>query len=218
MEVNIKMFGRVVGAVAVLAVTIGTLGMGIPQENENQTQNANVVDTTAATVAMVAKMQETQQNMSTAQAQEAESISQIADGEAVIQDSIVPLVENIVEANKRKTTLTDEELDLLLRVVSAEARGESWEAQYNVACVVLNRMESEIFPDDLEGVIMQKGQFSCVPNGAIYNVPITESVKEAVESALDDNTLDRNVLWFRSGYYHTFRKDAFRIGQMFFSI
>ena len=212
------MFGRVVGAVAVLAVTIGTLGMGIPQENENQTQNANVVDTTAATVAMVAKMQESQQDMSTAQEQEAESISQIADGEAVIQDSIVPLVENIVEANKRKTTLTDEELDLLLRVVSAEARGESWEAQYNVACVVLNRMESDMFPDTLEDVIMQKGQFSCVSNGAIYNVPVTESVKEAVASALDDNTLDCEVLWFRSGYYHSYRTDAFQIGQMFFSI
>ena len=129
----------------------------------------------------------------------------------------MPLVMNVVESSKRKTSLTEEELLLLQKVVSAEARGESSEAQYTVACVVLNRMESDIFPDSLAEVVTQSGQFSCVESGAIINVPITESVTAAVDMALDNNTLDSNGLWFRSGHYHGVHNRAFQIGKMYFS-
>lgn len=211
------MFKRIVGAVAVLTVTVGALGMGYPQENENQAEDATVVDTTAATVDMVENLETTQADAEAVQEQGTESISEVADTQAVIQDSPTPLVEAVVESNKRKMTLTDEELQLLLRVVSAEARGESQEAQYTVACVIFNRMESTMFPNTLTEVVMQNGQFSCVANGAIYNVPITESVAQAVVMAMDDNTLDPSIMWFRSSYYHSFRTQSFQIGKLFFS-
>ena len=178
------MFKRIVGAVAVMSVTFGTLGMGYPQENETRTEEiARVLDTT----------------------------------QAQIQDAAIPLVANVVESSKRKTTLTAEEVLLMQKVVSAESRGESQEAQYTVACVILNRMESPIFPDSLEEVVRQSGQFTCVGNGVINNVPITESVEQAVARALDNNTVDENVLWFRSAHYHSFHNQAFRIGELFFS-
>lgn len=211
------MFKKAVGAMTIVAVTFGALGMGYPQENENEAEYVNVMDISQATAALIENSEATQAQAEAIQEQVADSISEIADTQAAIQDSAIPLVEAVVEATKRKTTLTDEELQLLLRVVSAESRGESLEAQYTVACVIFNRMESEIFPNTLTEVVMQNGQFTCVSNGAIYSTPITESVAQAVVMAMDNNTLDPAILWFRSNRYHSFKTNAFQIGKLYFS-
>ena len=55
--------------------------------------------------------------------------------------------------------LTDEEIDLLAKVVWGEARGESAEGQQAVAEVVLNRLASESFPNYLQDVVHAENQF-----------------------------------------------------------
>ena len=50
--------------------------------------------------------------------------------------------------------------ELLARLISAEARGESYLGQVAVGAVVLNRMEHPSFPDTLAGVVYQNGAFS----------------------------------------------------------
>lgn len=211
------MFRKVVGVITTLAFTIGVVGMSYPQEKGNQQDTAYLVYSEAVTSRISEETHSSAGTVTNIQTQGARRIADYADKEARIQDAAMPLVKNRIEASKRKTSLTGEELQLLQKVVSAEARGESSEAQYTVACVVLNRLESDIFPDTLEEVIHQSGQFTCVDNGAIYSAPITESVAAAVARALDDNTLDEDVLWFRSGHYHGFHNQAFRIGRMYFS-
>ena len=52
--------------------------------------------------------------------------------------------------------LPDEELDALLRIVEAEAGNEDEDGKLLVANVVLNRMDSELFPDTVTGVVLQK--------------------------------------------------------------
>lgn len=207
------MLKRVVGAMAVMSIAVTTLGMGYPQEIENQPEVTNVVDAVAATEQLVQAMESLPQDVEFICEQGVESVAALASEQARIQNSTVPLA---VEVSKRSTTLTDEELELMLKVVSAESRGESWDAQYMVACVILNRMESVLFPNTLTEVVTQTGQFSCVPY-AIRNVPITDSVRSAVAAALDDNILDEDVLWFRSDYYHSFKTRAFQIGRMYFT-
>lgn len=212
------MIKRIVGAVTVMTVTFSALGMGYPQENDPRIgELAKVLDTKQTTEALVEKSGVNQKQAEAVQMLGELSIRVIADEQAQIHDTSMPLVANVVEAAKRKTTLTEEEVLLMQKVVSAEARGESPEAQYTVACVILNRMDSPIFPDTLEGVIRQSGQFTCVGNGIINNVPITESVEQAVARALDNNTVDEDVLWFRSSHYHTFHNQAFKIGDLYFS-
>lgn len=212
------MFKRIVGAVTVMTVTFSALGMGYPQENDPRIgELAKVLDTTQATEALMEKNGVNQKEAVAVQMLGELSIKVIADEQAKIHDAPMPLVANVVEESKRKTTLTEEEILLMQKVVSAESRGESPEAQYTVACVILNRMESPIFPDTLEGVVRQSKQFTCVGNGIINNVPITESVEEAVAKALDNNTVDEDVLWFRSSHYHTFHNQAFQIGDLYFS-
>lgn len=212
------MIKRIVGAVTVMTVTFSVLGMGYPQENDPRIgELTKALDTRQETAMLVERNGVNQKEVTAVQMLGELSIRVIADEQAQIHDASMPLVANVVELSKRKTKLTDEEILLMQKVVSAESRGESLEAQYTVACVILNRMESTIFPDTLEGVVRQSAQFTCVGNGIINKVPITESVKHAVEKALDNNTVDENVLWFRSSHYHTFHNQAFQIGDLYFS-
>ena len=51
-------------------------------------------------------------------------------------------------------------LDLLARLISAEARGEPYEGQVAVGAVVLNRVEHPSFPNSVAEVIYQPGAFS----------------------------------------------------------
>ena len=77
--------------------------------------------------------------------------------------------------------------DLLARIISAEARGESYLGQVAVGAVILNRIEHPSFPDTLSGVIYQKGAFSCLYDGQFY-----EAVEDSAYSAARDaiNGLD----------------------------
>ena len=82
---------------------------------------------------------------------------------------------------------TSSDYDLLARIISAEARGESYLGQVAVGAVILNRIEHPSFPDTLSGVIYQKGAFSCLYDGQFY-----ESVADSAYSAARDaiNGLD----------------------------
>lgn len=89
-------------------------------------------------------------------------------------------------------SVTDDERNLLARLVEAEARSEPYEGKVGVAIVVLNRVLSEKFPNDIRSVIYQKGQFSPVSNGSINCNPSEESyqaVDEAVRRINAGNTL-----------------------------
>ena len=75
------------------------------------------------------------------------------------------------------------DLDLLARLISAEARGEPYVGQVAVGAVVLNRIEHPSFPNTLSGVIFQPGAFSCVDDGQ-FDQPVSESAYRAAQDAL----------------------------------
>ncbi|MDD5018237.1 MAG: spore cortex-lytic enzyme [Eubacteriales bacterium] len=68
---------------------------------------------------------------------------------------------------------------LLAQLVYAEARGESYTGKVAVAAVVLNRIESSLFPNSMAKVIYQRGAFSVVDDGQINLAPDQESLKAA---------------------------------------
>ncbi len=90
---------------------------------------------------------------------------------------------------------SDSDLDLLAKVINGEARGEPYEGQVAVGAVVLNRVRNAEFPNTIEGVIYQKGQFSCVKDGQINLVPTASSYKAARE-ALDGRDPSLGALYF----------------------
>jgi N-acetylmuramoyl-L-alanine amidase len=83
------------------------------------------------------------------------------------------------------TSLSNSEIDLLARLVRAEAQTEPLEGKIAVACVVLNRVESPQFPDTIKEVIYAPGQFQPVKNGQI-NKPADQESIQAVKAALAD--------------------------------
>lgn len=74
--------------------------------------------------------------------------------------------------------------ELLARIISAEARGESYLGQVAVGAVVLNRVEHPSFPDTLSGVVYQNGAFSCLYDGQFYQ-PIEDSAYRAARDAIN---------------------------------
>ena len=79
---------------------------------------------------------------------------------------------------------TDGSLDLLARLISAEARGEPYEGQVAVGAVVLNRVEHPSFPNSIAEVIYQPGAFSCLDDGQ-FNEPVAESAYRAARDAMN---------------------------------
>lgn len=75
------------------------------------------------------------------------------------------------------------EVDLMARLVRAEAQGESYAGKVAVADVILNRVASGQFPNSISGVVYQGGQFSPVSNGSINKPADAESIR-AVKEAL----------------------------------
>ncbi|MEH7388015.1 cell wall hydrolase [Bacillus sp. JJ1521] len=105
----------------------------------------------------------------------------VATQETVKEEQIVTEVKSVSSTYSFST----EELDLLARIVRAEAQAEPFEGKVAVAAVVLNRLESPKFPNTIQGVIYQRGQFQPVGNGAI-NKPADEESKKAVQAALTE--------------------------------
>lgn len=78
--------------------------------------------------------------------------------------------------------LTEEEIDLLARLVWVEARGESTEGQQAVAEVVLNRLASGKFMNSLRGIILDEEQF--VPRQYLIDAEPIQAQYEAIDRAL----------------------------------
>ena len=79
---------------------------------------------------------------------------------------------------------TSGDVALLARLISAEARGESYEGQVAVGAVVMNRIAHPSFPNTLSGVIYQRGAFSCLDDGQ-FDQPVAQSAYAAARDAMN---------------------------------
>ena len=107
--------------------------------------------------------------------------------------------------NRNFDRLSEYEFDLLCRIINAEARGESDEAQQAVGQVVLNRIDSDTFPNDMHSVIYQKNQFTPTMDGQI-NLEPEPRVIENAKKVLIERWLPSNALFFTSSSYGFFKK------------
>ncbi len=86
------------------------------------------------------------------------------------------------------TSISNQEMDLLARLVRAEAKGEPYAGKVAVATVVLNRVDHRDFPNTIKEVIYERSPggyyaFTPIKNGAI-NQPADSASKRAVQEAL----------------------------------
>lgn len=121
-----------------------------------------------------------------------EMISGVSSGQRVVDYEILK--------HTMKYQLSDKDYEALLRIVEAEAGGEDQDGKLLVANVVLNRVNSETFPDSVVEVVMQKeqgiAQFSPTVDGRYQSVKVSEDTREAVERALYGEDISRGALYF----------------------
>lgn len=68
---------------------------------------------------------------------------------------------------REEVNYTEDELKLLACLVHSEAGNQSYEGKLAVANVVLNRVKSSKYPNTIEKVIYQSGQFTVATNGSL---------------------------------------------------
>lgn len=96
------------------------------------------------------------------------------------------------------TSYTQDELYWLARIIYAESGGESLEGQIAVGNIVLNRVASPQFPNDIYNVIFDREngvQFEPVSNGTVYNDPSPLSYT-AARMALEGCNVIGSCLYF----------------------
>jgi N-acetylmuramoyl-L-alanine amidase len=100
---------------------------------------------------------------------------------------------------KEEINVSDQDKELMARLVSAEAKGEPYEGKVAVAEVIINRVEHDQFPDTVEDVVYERVSgtyaFSPVKNGEI-NKPADEESIEAVEQAIDSIESGTEAVYF----------------------
>ena len=122
------------------------------------------------------------------------------------------IVKEVVEKEQR---FDSESLDLLAMVVQAEAGNQGLMGKQLVVDVILNRVDNPKFPNDLESVLRQSGQFSVVSSGAIYRVTVDEETIEAIRLELEERT-DSDILFFCAGGYNSCCEPAYQYGDHYF--
>lgn len=112
----------------------------------------------------------------------------------------------IVELGAIPTTVapmeyTEEEYQLLARIIYCEAGGEEIDGMLAVGTVVLNRVQSPLFPNNIHDVIFQKGQFTPAGSGKVNRVTPNKESYEAARRVLEGERSDLRILYFRLSKY-----------------
>lgn len=133
---------------------------------------------------------------------------------------LIPMVAEEVsvepEEELAEPLATQEEIELLALCVMAEAEGECEYGQRLVIDVVLNRVDDPHFPDTIYDVIYQKNQFAGMYGDRITCCYVKDELVQLVEEELENRT-NEDVVFFRTGHYHSYGVPMFQVGAHYFS-
>jgi N-acetylmuramoyl-L-alanine amidase len=100
------------------------------------------------------------------------------------------------EKAAHSTSVTQDDYQVLLKIVQAEAGICDDKGKILVANVIINRVKSGKFPDTVKGVVYEPSQFSPVSNGSINSVKVTDDTKQCVDRALAGEDYSDGALYF----------------------
>lgn len=134
--------------------------------------------------------------------------------------TVIPMVAEEVsvepEEELAEPLATQEEIELLVLCVMAEAEGECEYGQRLVIDVVLNRVDDPHFPDTIYDVIYQKNQFAGMYGDRITRCYVKDELVQLVKEELENRT-NEDVVFFRTGHYHSYGVPMFQVGAHYFS-
>lgn len=135
-------------------------------------------------------------------------IPEVIESEATTQKEIHYLTDEELsllytcKPEERKTNpniieVTVEEAGMLMKIAQAEHGDGSPEAQANVMKTIINRVNSDSFPDSIESVILQEGQFSTVSSGK-YAKASPDIDSHIALAMLEQGKINHDALYFES--------------------
>lgn len=122
-----------------------------------------------------------------------------------VDDSVNDVIEkeednNIIEEEDvdDKPKYSEDEIYELAKIVMAEAEGESLKCKEYVAQTILNRVNSNKFPNTIHGVIFDGHQFSPTFDGRWEKVEPNQECYDAVNTVLNAEEPLTNALYFEA--------------------
>ena len=108
--------------------------------------------------------------------------------------------EELTRASGRREvlSLSEESADMLMKIAMAEAGGEDLTGKALVMNVVVNRIRDKEFPDTVEGVIFQPGQFSPISDGRYYDMVPNEDCHKALYMVVNGWDESQGATYFRT--------------------
>ena len=114
-----------------------------------------------------------------------------------VQNSVQNVKSTVV--NNSNGAFSDEEVYLTAQLISHEAKNQAYNGKVAVAEVVLNRVNSTLFPNSIESVIFQNGQFSNIRR--VRNINPTDLELRIAYNVLNGSLRvinDEDVMYFRN--------------------
>lgn len=208
--------------VAIIAFSAGTFGGGgknalaAPVEEESHEEDAQTEEIKGSGLVTEAKIQFGLLNTDSegqylAGALLEENVREKQRQQAAAQTQIETLQKQILmerqeeEARKkaeeerrqaRRIQYTDEDYQVLLRIVQAEAGICDEKGKVLVADVIINRVLSGEFPNSIKSVVYEPSQFQPVSNGRINSVKVTPETIACVDRALEGEDYSQGALYF----------------------
>lgn len=112
--------------------------------------------------------------------------------------------------------LSDDDIKLIALVTMAEAEGECEEGKRLVIDTILNRLDSEYFPNTVHDVVYQPNQYPSMTNGRANRCKVQPEVCNLVWKELILRT-NYNVIFFNSGGYSIYGIPMFQVENHYFS-
>lgn len=122
----------------------------------------------------------------------------------------------IEESREEELAMSEEDIELIALVTMAEAEGECEEGKRLVIDTILNRVDSEHFPNTVYEVIYQPCQFSSMWNGRVERCEVREDICQLVREELISRT-NYDVMFFTAGEYSAYGVPLFQVEHHYFS-
>lgn len=91
-------------------------------------------------------------------------------------------INNLTKRQVLAKTVSQTDIEIMARTIHGEARGEPYMGQVAVGAVIINRVLSHEFPDNIRDVVYQRRQFTAVADGQINYTPNNTAYRAAKEA------------------------------------
>ena len=157
-----------------------TIARTVQEQNAVRQEQKAVIEETAQEIERVEE--ERRRQAEEEAARKAEEERRHAAAEAVRVSSVI--------------SFSDQDYEVLKRIVEAEAGGCDMQGRILVANVILNRVRDSEFPSTITDVVYQRSQFSPVSDGRLNSCTVSEKTVEAVNRALAGEDYSQGALFF----------------------